>query len=94
MEETGDLTHETLIHIVDKSIEEAGAQFQGYHIIISQDGRYQHTISLAQQELLTRGTQTDMTVALYTHGDDKTIIFQQVTMERIRCLRDTYTEIR
>ena len=56
VEETGDLTHETLIHIVDKSIEEAGAQFQGYHIIISQDGRYQHTISLAQQELLTRGS--------------------------------------
>ena len=94
MEETGDLSHETLIHIVDKGIEETGAQFQGYHIIVSQDSWYQHAIALTQQEFLASGTQTDMTVALNTHRDDKTVIFQQITMEALRCLRDAHAEIR
>ena len=93
VEETGDLGGEGAIHVVDKGIEEAGGSLEGVDVIVGNGSRDEGGVTLAEEDLVTSATYTDLTIASDAHRDDEAVVLQEVAMEGSGQLHDTDIEI-
>ena len=93
MQESGDLSGEAAVHIVDEGIKEAGGTMQGEDVVIGDGGRDEGTMTFVKGDLVTCAANTQTTGAFKTHGDDEAVVLHQVTVEGCCNLHDTNTEI-
>ena len=63
------------------------------NIIVGNGSGYQAAITFSQYDLVPCLSNLYPTVTLDTHGDDKAVVFNEVTMECFRQFHHTNTEI-
>lgn len=94
MQESGDLTGQGTVEIVDEGLECLRLPSYGDYIVVGHDRRNERTIAMRKVNGVTCLPDPDPTVALHAHTNDKTIVFEEITMERPRALRHPDSKVR
>ena len=93
MEEASELVGEGNGMIVDEGIENERGSMQGEDVIIGDSGWDEGGVACMKEDFLTSTPDTDLAVALDAHGDDKTVVFAKIAMERSEDLHHPDIEI-
>lgn len=73
---------------------EGGEASEGDDIVIGNGCGDEGAVTGFEEDLVARATDTELAVALQTHGDDETVVFAEVAMEGFGDFHHTDIEIR
>jgi len=93
MEEAGEAAAEATIHIVDIGIEDTDGGGERDKVVVSDGGWNETAVALTDDDFIACGAYMEFAVAIDAHGDDETIVFQQVAMEWLADFKDADAEI-
>lgn len=93
MEEAGEAAAEAAIHIVDIGIEDTDGGGERDKVVVSDGGWNETAVALTDDDFIACGAYMEFAVAIDAHGDDETIVFQQVAMEWLADFKDADAEI-
>ena len=93
MEEAGEAAAEAAIHIVDIGIEDTDGGGERDKVVVGKGGWNETAVAFAEDDFIACGAHMEFAVAIDAHGDDETIVFQQVAMEWLADFKDTDAEI-
>ena len=93
MEEAGEAAAEATILVIDIGIEDTDGWGERDEVVVSDGGWNEAAVALAEDDFIACGAYMEFAVAIDAHGDDETIVFQQVAMEWLADFKDTDAEI-
>ena len=93
VEETGELVGEGGGMIVDEGIENERGSMQRENVIVGNDGWDEGGVACMKEDFLTSAPDTNLAIAPDAHGDNETIVFAKVAMERSEDLHHPDIEI-
>jgi hypothetical protein len=93
VEEAGELVGEGGRMIVDESVENERGCMQGKDVIVGDSGWDESGVACMKEDFLTSAPDTDLAIAPDAHGNDETIVFAKVAMERSEDLHHPDIEI-
>ena len=93
MEEAGEAAAEAAIHIVDIGIEDTDGGGERDKVVVGKGGWNETAVALTDDDFIACGAYMEFAVAIDAHGDDETIVFQQVAMEWLADFKDADAEI-
>ena len=81
------------IHIVDIGIEDTDGGGERDKVVVGDGGWNETAVALTDDDFIACGAYMEFAVAIDAHGDDETIVFQQVAMEWLADFKDADAEI-
>ena len=93
MEEAGEAATEATILVIDIGIEDTDGWGERDEVVVSDGGWNEAAVAFAEDDFIACGAHMEFAVAIDAHGDDETIVFQQVAMEWLADFKDTDAEI-
>lgn len=93
MEEAGEAAAEATILVIDIGIEDTDGWGERDEVVVGDGSWNEATVAFVEDYFIACGAHVEFAVAIDAHGDDETVVFQQVAMEWLADFKDADTEI-
>ena len=93
VEEFGDETFHAGVLVIDVCIEQSGLLILRDDIVVCDGGGDQGAMTFVKGYLVTGASHADFAITRNTHGNDKTVIFAQVSMEGLGDFHYSHIEV-
>lgn len=93
MEEAGEAAAEATILVIDIGIEDTDGWGEGDEVVVSDGGWNEAAVAFVEDDFIACGAHMEFAVATDAHGDNETVVFQQVAMEWLADFKDADAEI-